>query len=86
MRETQKPAGLGRSDRPSNAASAFLCHWGQERPFGSASLWLVDDVATTGATLDAAALALGRAGLDIAGALTVAIADRELDATPKKPG
>lgn len=59
-RETATQVGRSAAARQSNLRSAFV--WvGPRLPAGSL-IWLVDDVVTTGATLDAAARALQRAG------------------------
>lgn len=57
LRDTPSQTGLGRRGRLRNVKGAFQCA-------GSAPqrIWLVDDVATTGATLAEAARALRRAG------------------------
>jgi predicted amidophosphoribosyltransferase len=57
LRDTPSQTGLGRRARLRNVRGAFQCA-------GSAPqrIWLVDDVATTGATLAEAARALRRAG------------------------
>lgn len=83
-KETEKQAALGRSDRARNAADAFEVRSTRISKFRGLPLWLVDDVATTGVTLDAAAHALTAAGLSVAGALTIALADRQLDATSNR--
>jgi len=57
VRATRSQTGLGRAERARNVRDAF-------RAAGPvpARVWLVDDVVTTGATLEAAARALCRAG------------------------
>lgn len=59
VRDTPSQTGLDRRARARNVAGAFRVRPGARIP---AHVWLVDDVVTTGATLRAAALALGRAG------------------------
>jgi len=59
LRDTGAQVGRSRPDRAANVAGAFA--W-QGPPLGGATVWLVDDVVTTGATLDAAATALQQAG------------------------
>jgi ComF family protein len=59
-RETRTQVGRSAIDRRANLEGAFVWR-GTPLPAG-ALLWLVDDVVTTGATLDAAAIALQRAG------------------------
>jgi ComF family protein len=72
---TRHQTGLGRRRRRSNLAHAFRwrgTRWRREQPH-----WLlVDDVLTTGATLDSAARALKRAGVGRVTALVVAITPR----------
>jgi ComF family protein len=57
VRDTESQTGLNRRDRRRNVANAF-----RARGPAPVRVWLVDDVATTGATLAAAARALRRAG------------------------
>ena len=59
----------GREERRGNVTSAFLC---QERGLEGRNLLLVDDVCTTGATLDACAQALKKAGARAVLGLTLA--------------
>lgn len=57
LRDTPSQTGLDRAARRRNVAGAF-----RARALGAARVWLVDDVVTTGATLQEAARALRRAG------------------------
>ena len=63
LRDTPSQTGLGREARRRNLAGAFACRSLPER--GSQvpqQVWLVDDVVTTGATLQSAARSLREAG------------------------
>lgn len=63
LRDTPSQTGLGRVARRRNVRGAFGCAGPAPR-----RVWLVDDVATTGATLAEAARALRRAGaVDVTG-------------------
>lgn len=70
-RATRSQVGLGRAARRRNVAAAFEARGGLR---AGASVGLVDDVATSGATLAAAALALGGAGARRVTAVTFALA------------
>jgi ComF family protein len=59
LRETRPQVGRSRQDRAANLAGAFAWHG---PPLHGATVWLVDDVVTTGATLGATAAALQQAG------------------------
>ena len=79
VRDTAHQARLARDDRGANVADAFQARR-PERIRGRAVV-LIDDVATTGATLAACADALRRAGAASVVALVVARAGR--DAAPE---
>jgi ComF family protein len=57
IRDTPSQTGLDRNQRRRNVARAFRC-----RRVPADSIWLVDDVVTTGATLAEAARTLRRSG------------------------
>jgi ComF family protein len=59
LRDGPSQTGLDRSARRRNVANVFRARTGIRLP---PHVWLVDDVVTTGATLEAAARALRRAG------------------------
>ena len=63
-------------ERRQNVQDAFVCHQGLE----GKQVLLIDDVCTTGATLDACAIALKAAGAGSVWGLTVA---REMFSLPK---
>lgn len=60
VKATPAQTGLGRSERLANPRGAFRTRG--RRPLGGTHLLLVDDVMTSGATLEAAAACLKRAG------------------------
>ena len=72
-RQVADSTGLGQRDRARNLAGAMLAQPPGLRP---ASVLIIDDVVTTGATVREAARALGAAGWAVSGAAVVA-------ATPK---
>jgi len=69
VRPTPAQVGLGEAERRANMIGAFCWSATQRPPEGLA---LVDDVCTTGATLEAAAEAVGRAGGSIGAFLALA--------------
>jgi len=69
VRATPAQVGLGETERRANMVGAF-CWSGTQPP--PEQLALVDDVSTTGATLEAAAEAVGRAGGSIGAFLALA--------------
>ncbi len=69
-RETAPQTARDEESRRSNVAGAFT--W-DGVPLTSAAIWLVDDVLTTGATLDAAATVLGRAGTSRIDVVVIAV-------------
>jgi predicted amidophosphoribosyltransferase len=75
------PQGAGVRSRRANVAGAFRLRrpsWvpGGPEPLGDRNVWLVDDVLTSGATLQACARVLRQAGARQIGALVVARAAR----------
>lgn len=73
VRETPPQVGLDAAARHRNLEAAF--RW-EGAPLRGGTVWLVDDVVTTGATLAAAAAALQQAGAERIEAVAVAAADR----------
>lgn len=69
VKETRPQARLGKIDRMSNVNGAFLV---KNRAVSGKKVLLIDDVLTTGATLNAAASALKQAGADQVSAYTFA--------------
>jgi ComF family protein len=69
VRATPAQVGLGEAERRANVVGAFAWSAAQRPPEGLA---LVDDVCTTGATLEAAAEAVARAGGSIGAFLALA--------------
>ena len=69
-RNTASQTHLNQEERMKNVAGAFVCL--TKDRFKGKRVTLIDDVATTGATLDACALALEVAGAEKVGAFTLA--------------
>lgn len=69
IRETRSQVGLSIVQRRDNVAGAF---WADPRHIDGKCVLLIDDVLTTGATLNACALALRHAGASKIVAMTVA--------------
>lgn len=67
-RRTEEQASLGRRDRLTNVEGAFVAR----RPVHGLRVVVVDDVVTTGATANACADALRRAGAEVAGIAAIA--------------
>ncbi len=76
VRETPPQVGLGVDERRRNLGAAF--GWEGAR-LGGGTVWLIDDVVTTGSTLAAAAYALQQAGAGRIEAVAVASCDRRGD-------
>jgi ComF family protein len=74
LRETAAQAQLDRESRRSNVAGAFVAR----AVLSGRRVLIVDDVATTGATIGAAAAALRDAGAVVVGAAVIAIAELEI--------
>jgi ComF family protein len=71
-RRTSTQKTLGVADRAANLSGAFAAR----RPLGGRTFLIVDDVLTTGATLDEAARALSEAGGTVVGAVALAFTPR----------
>lgn len=69
IRDTPPQSARDETTRRGNVAGAFA--W-SGRDLDGAYLWLVDDVLTTGATVEAASSALGRAGASLIDVVVVA--------------
>ena len=82
VRETPTQTLLTRSDRFANVANAFEVTAGRVPRLRGASCVLVDDVMTTGATLNACAFALDAAGVEHITAITFGRARDPRAATP----
>ena len=69
---TEAQHSLNRQKRFQNLAQAFAVDPRQKKRITHASVWLLDDIFTTGATAMAAAQVLRRQGISVAGICTVA--------------
>lgn len=72
VQATQAQHSLGREARQANLAQAFQVNPGHLKALRQTTVWLVDDIFTTGATAQAAALTLRQSGISVAGICTVA--------------
>ena len=84
VREVADSAGLHREERAANLSGVM-----RARPPAGAPALIVDDIVTTGATLQEAARALRAAGWPVAGAAVVAatpLLARRASGTPPGPG
>lgn len=73
LRKTESQTGLSRSERMQNVKNAFECSQKQRIP---ESVVLIDDVYTTGSTLNEAARVLKQAGVQRVYALTFALREK----------
>ena len=69
---TQAQHSLGRAEREANLAQAFQVNPSHLQVLRQTTVWLVDDIFTTGATAQAAAHTLRQSGVSVAGICTVA--------------
>jgi ComF family protein len=81
-RSTSRQKALGAHERAANLRGAFVAR----APLAGRSFVLVDDVLTTGATLDEAARAIRAAGGEVVGAATLAFTPRLLPFRDKPSG
>lgn len=72
VRATSPQSSLNRKERRENIKGAFRLKQGEERSFQGETVFLVDDVLTSGATLAEAAHVLKRAGAEKVYGLTLA--------------
>jgi ComF family protein len=76
-RSTRTQVGLTRDQRRRNLAGALRVRAGRRRPLEGRSVLLIDDVVTTGTTVEACARALKRAGAARVDVLALAIVTSE---------
>jgi ComF family protein len=72
VQATQAQHSLGRTARQQNLAQAFAVDPAQIKALKHRTVWLLDDIFTTGATAQSAAQTLRRSGLSVGGVCTVA--------------
>lgn len=72
VQATQAQHSLGREERQANLAQAFQVNPNHLQALRQKTVWLVDDIFTTGATAAAAAHTLRKSGISVAGICTVA--------------
>lgn len=72
VQATQAQHSLDRLSRQQNLAQAFAVAPAQIKTLRQSTVWLLDDIFTTGATAQSAALALRRSGIAVEGICTVA--------------
>jgi len=77
IRRTRLQPGLSPAKRAANVKGAFLVRRGH--PFAGRTLCLVDDVKTTGATLNECAVTLKEAGAKKVYALVISVAGQQVD-------
>lgn len=85
VQATQAQHSLGYRDRQQNLAQAFAVAPGQINQLRDTTVWLIDDIFTTGATAQSAAQTLRRSGISVGGICTVAraIAWSDLTSEPQ---
>lgn len=82
IQATQAQHSLGREARQANLAQAFRVNPHDLQALRRTTVWIVDDIFTTGATAYAAAHTLRHSGISVAGICTVARAGTSWDAQP----
>jgi ComF family protein len=90
VQATQAQHSLGYGDRQRNLAQAFAVAPGQVNQLRNTTVWLIDDIFTTGATAQSAAQTLRRSGISVGGVCTVARAiawsDAASETSPAETG
>jgi ComF family protein len=72
VQATQAQHSLNRLSRQQNLAQAFAVNPAQIKALQQSTVWLIDDIFTTGATAQSAAQSLRRSGVAVEGICTVA--------------